>query len=60
MKNGHLEILATLGTQLRQDTGRRQTKQGAMKNGHLEILATLGTQLRQDTGRRQTKHNTQN
>ena len=43
------ETLATLDTQ---DTGQRQTKQGAIKNGQSETLATLDTQ---DTGQRQTK-----
>ena len=47
------ETLATLDTQ---DTGQRQTKQGAIKNVQSrdtpETLATLDTQ---DTGQRQTK-----
>ena len=45
------ETLATLDTQ---DTGQRQTKQGAIKNesDSPETLATLDTQ---DTGQRQTK-----
>ena len=48
------ETLATLDTQ---DTGQRQTKQGAIKNdkdkqNNPETLATLDTQ---DTGQRQTK-----
>ena len=42
------ETLATLDTQ---DTGQRQTKQGAIKNGQSRDT-TLDTQ---DTGQRQTK-----
>ena len=56
------ETLATLDTQ---DTGQRQTKQGAIKNGqsrmdnktrgHQECTETLATLDTQDTGQRQIK-----
>ena len=48
------ETLATLGTQ---DTGRRQTKQGAIKHRQSRDTGNIGTE---DTGRRQTNYNTEN